>query len=215
MASKIIQTIRQAFGQNDYPGDQFLQGSFDGSEPAEAVEPFKGRTDWQALEPELLDRQYSALHFFSQAGLRFFLPAYLMADLRGELQTADPLFVLIHGFQQVVVRHRTARGTFERKTGKGVFVNPRRYGAVTFDAYARWRLSVFGREEATAIVAYLRYKQQTAATPQERAGVEAALQEFWLARAESAPTAAELKQHLADEAAYLAAVAAEMDGQGS
>ena len=30
----------------------------------------------------------------------------------------------------------------ERKTGQGVLVNPRRYGGLTFDQYARWRLSV-------------------------------------------------------------------------
>jgi len=49
--------------------------SFNSGEPAETIEPFKGRTDWQVIEPELLDRHYAALHFFAQTGLCYFLPA--------------------------------------------------------------------------------------------------------------------------------------------
>lgn len=46
----------------------------------------------------MLDAHYSALSFFSEAAFRFFFPAYLIADLRGELRTADPLFHLTGGF---------------------------------------------------------------------------------------------------------------------
>ena len=45
---------------------------------------------------------------------------------------------------------------YEKAIGKSAFVNPRRYGAMTWHDHARCLLSVFTREEAQAIVAYLK-----------------------------------------------------------
>jgi len=202
----VINTIREAFGRNRYPGDNFLQGSFEGCKPYEEIQPFKGKTDWQALEPALLDTHYAALSFFSEAALRFFLPAYLIADLRDELQTADPLFVLTHGFSDVAVEHQTKAGVFSRKTGKTAFINPKRYGAMTFYDYARWRLSVFAREEAQAIVAYLTYKRDNDVYHLHTQAIEAALNLYWLDRAKNAPSLKELEQYLSEEESYLAAI---------
>lgn len=204
----VIQAIYAAFGQNEYPGDHLLQGSFEGCEPGEAVAPFVGLTRWQDIGPELLDRCYTALSFFSEAGLRFFLPAYLAADVREQLQTAEPLFVLIHGFSQVEFQHQTPAGLFVRLSGYNVLMNPRRYGAMTFYDYARWRLSIFTREEAQTIVAYLHYKRETDPYHLHTAAIEAALSRYWLERAAQAPTAAELRRRLQEEAAYLAAISA-------
>jgi hypothetical protein len=202
----VIQIIRDTFGRNEYPGDNFLQGSFEGCEPYEEIEPFKGRTDWQTIEPALLDGHYSALSFFSEAGLRFFLPAYLIADLQDELQTAEPLFVLTHGFSEVAVEHQTKTRLFIRKTGRTVLLNPRRYGAMTFYDYACFRLSIFTREEAQAIVAYLHYKQDADPYKLNQQAIEAALTLYWVERAAKAPSAESLKQHLQEEADYLAAL---------
>ena len=66
------------------------RGSFDGCEPAEEVGPFTTIEDWRLAEPALLDAHYCALSFFSAGGFRFFIPAYMVADLRGQLLTADP-----------------------------------------------------------------------------------------------------------------------------
>ena len=77
----VVRMIRDAFGGNEYPGDPFLQGSFDGCEPFEEVGAFRGKADWISLEAEFLDAHADALSFFSQSGFRFFLPAYLVADL--------------------------------------------------------------------------------------------------------------------------------------
>ena len=205
-AEAVIQTIREAFGVNEYPGDNFLQGSFEGSEPYTVVTPFKGRRDWQSLDAPLLDANEAALSFFSVAGLRFFLPAFLIADVREELQTADPLFVLVHGFSDIAITHQTKTRAFVRKTGRTAFVNPTRYGGMTFYDYARWRLSAFTREEARAIVAYLKYKRDSDPLHLHTQEIEAALNLYWLERAENAPSAESLKQHLAEEAEYLAAI---------
>ena len=170
------------------------------------IQPFQGRTDWQQIDPVLLDAQYDALSFFSEAGLRFFLPAYLIADLRDELQTADPLLTLTHGFSDQVIDIPTQAGVFARKTGKSAYVNPRRYGAATFYDYARWRLSIFTREEAEAIVAYLTYKKEADPYHLHDEMIDAALDLFWLDRAANAPSAEALKQHLKSEADFLAAI---------
>ncbi|MCL4500895.1 MAG: hypothetical protein M1438_03440 [Deltaproteobacteria bacterium] len=203
----IIEQIRQTFGGNEYPGDGYLQGSREGCEPFEEVGPFEGRRNWQEIEPEFLDGHYTALSFFSEAGFWFFLPAYLIADLHGQLLTADPVFHLTHGFYDLTVESSVNERIFLLKTGKSKLLNPRRYGAMTFNDYARYRLSVFTREEAAAIVAFLEFKRECAEMDFEKDQINAALKAFWLERAQTAPTAGDLQQHLKDEADYLAALA--------
>jgi hypothetical protein len=205
----VIELIREAFGGNEFPGNDYLQGSFEGSEPFEEIEPFKGREGWQAIDAEFLDMHSAALSYFSEAGLRYFLPAYLVADLRDELLTADPLFTLVHGFSDMSVSFHAGTREFVRMTGKASFVNPRRYGAATFYDHARWRLSVFAREEARAIVAYLKYRRDSRPRGIQMAEIDAALSRFWLQRAESAPTASDLARHLSEDEAYLAAIGAD------
>lgn len=185
---EVISRIREAFGANAYPGDAFLQGSFDGCEPYDEIGAFVGKTDWGELDSTMLDSHYCALSFFSEGGFRFFLPAYLIADLREELLTADPMFHLWHGFAMVSTEVSVGPQKFRRESGGKALLNPQRYGAITWSDYARHRLSVFTREEAKAIVAYLTYKSDLDTTGLNRAQIDAALKEFWLDRAQNAPT---------------------------
>ena len=136
----VIEEIRAAFGSNNYPGDAYLQGSFEGCEPYEEVGFFKGKKDWRTLDAQMLDAHYSALSFFSEAGFRFFLPAYLIADVRGELRTADPLFHLTGGFFVSSIEVPVQSRVVIRKTGGSILLNPKRYGAMTFCDYAVFRL---------------------------------------------------------------------------
>ncbi len=208
----VIETIRGAFGSNEYPGEGFLQGSFEGCGPWEEVGPFKGMNDWRGIEAGFLDGHANALSFFSEAGFRFFLPAYLIADLRGRLSVADPVFHLTHGFSGATVEVRAGGHAFPVSTGKSAFVNPRRYGAATWHDYARYRLSVFTREEASAIVAYLEYKRDFDEDVSDREVIEAALGSFWSERARTAPSSESLKQHTAEQEEYLAAMRADTEG---
>ncbi len=121
---EVIERIQSAFGANSYPGDGFLQGSFQGCEPAEEAGAFMGKRDWRGLDSKMLDEHYNALSFFSEAGFRFFLPAYLIADVREELLTADPLFHLCHGFASVSVEIPVGSQTFSRGTGGTKLLNP-------------------------------------------------------------------------------------------
>jgi hypothetical protein len=169
----VIRSVTAAFENNSYPGDDYLLGSRQGCEPFDEVLPFQEKTRWQELTAEFLDQHAGALHFFSEAGLRFFLPAFLAADLRGELQYADPLFTVTSGFTDIAVEIIKQNRKFLIKSGRSQLLNPRLYGAMSFLDYARYRLSIFSREEAAAIVEYLEYKKSV--EEMESGRIEAAL----------------------------------------
>jgi hypothetical protein len=200
---RVIELIQQAFRETEHPGDAFLQGSSEGCEPAEATAPFTGVTHWTQIDSLILDQNYTALSFFSDGGFRHFLPAYLIADLNGQLQTADPVFHLTNGFFDRSVNVPVGSRTFEKVSGKSGFVNPRRYGAMTWHDYARSKLAVFTREEAAAIVAYLEWRRATDEAGIEQEEIDAALDAFWRIRAREAPTRAMLQRHIKEEAEYL------------
>jgi hypothetical protein len=199
----IIDKIRNAFKEDAYPGDAYLQGSVEGCEPYDEVGTFQGKSDWRVVESDFLDAHPGALNFFSEAGFRFFLPAYLIADVQGRLIYAEPLFHLTHGFSDITVESLGKGDVGLPVAGRSALINPRRYGAMTFYDYARYRLSVFTREEANAIVAYLKYKRDFASSDFEREGIVTALNSFWLERAQTAPLAESLKRHLTEKDEFL------------
>ena len=207
----VVEEIQRAFAQNEHPGGRFLQGSFEGCEPYEEVGPFENVEDWRRIDADFLDGHANALSFFSEAGFRYFLPAYLISDLRGKLQTAGPLFHLTHGFSDWTTEVPAGERTFEIRHGGSAFINPRRYGAMTSYDYARYRLSVFTREEATAIVAYLEFKRDLDPDVIDKTAIDAALDSFWLERAQTAPQATSLDQHIAEQEEYLAAIRPEVE----
>src|ERR687893_2788658 len=207
----VIEEIESAFASNEHPGGRFLQGSFEGCEPYEEVGPFENLEDWRGIDAGFLDGHANALSFFSEAGFRYFLPAYLIADLRGELQTADPLFHLTHGFSDWSTEVPAGDRTLVMRHGRSAFINPRRYGAMTSFDYARYRLSVFTREEANAIVAYLEFKRDLDPNIVDRTTIDRALKSFWMERARTAPQAESLEQHIAEQQEYLAAISPDIE----
>ena len=70
--------------------------------------------------------------------------------------------------------------------------------------YARYRLSVFTKEEAQAIVAYLKYRRDADPHNVDKGAIEAALNLYWLDRAANAPVTEGLKQHVEEEADFVA-----------
>ncbi|HEX2056281.1 MAG TPA: DUF6714 family protein [Nitrospiraceae bacterium] len=204
----VINLIRNAFRATDRPPDAFLQGSHEGCEPFEVVAPFKGRL-WQEVEASVLDANYTALGFFSEGGFRYFLPAFLIADLEGRLQTADPVFHLTHGFSDHTVMLEAGSRIHEKRIGKSQLVNPRRYGAMTWHDHVRCRLSVFTREEARAIVAYLEYRRDRDTDGLTTEEIDAALDAFWRDRVAGAPTQNDLRESVEAEQRYLQDIQAE------
>jgi len=120
--------------------------------------------------------------------------------------TADPLFHLWHGFAEVSGEVPVGSQTFRRNSGGKTLLNPKRYGAMTWSDSARHRLSVFTREEAQAIVAYMTYKSEHDTMGLDKPQVQTALKEFWLDRAENAPPRATLEARLLEDGNFTAAI---------
>jgi hypothetical protein len=167
---RVSALIRAAFAPVERPGNWALRGSLEGTEPALVEEAFGDKPDWQSLDAAFLDEAPagfgSALSFLSDEAFRYFLPAYLLADLAGRLERADPVFHLCHGV-----------GGPQRDRP----LNPRRYGARTWLDAMQHRLSTFRPPEVEAIVAYLRYKETDAERPTAEL-IAAALRDYWLPR---------------------------------
>jgi hypothetical protein len=78
--------LRQGQGLDDYADARTLASYRERDE----------KHDWSAIPAADLDACASSLSFFDAEGMRFHLPAYLVADLEGRLQTAYVLFDLVY-----------------------------------------------------------------------------------------------------------------------
>jgi len=166
---QLISDIERAFASVVYPGDDQLTDSTYGEEPAALIEDFRGRTDWRILDAQFLDQApqgwSTALSFFSGPALHFYLPAYLIADLRGQLvHGSDPAFRLSWGVRPAGARRRIARA----------------WGGGTIGERGRHDFAAFDAAQVAVIVDYLWWKLDQGYDPT----VEQALEHYWLERAE-------------------------------
>lgn len=77
--------LREAQGLDDYADAQTCARYRAGDE----------KDDWQRLTAEALNACYSSLSFFDEAGMRFHLPAFLIAEIQGQY-LQDLVFQLAH-----------------------------------------------------------------------------------------------------------------------
>lgn len=167
---EVVAQIASAFASVEHPGDWCLCDSNEGNEPYLLKKEFKGKIDWCILDPKFLDQAPdgygSALSIFSDEAFHFYLPAYMIADIRGQLKRSDPVFHLTHGLDESSRRER---------------INPRRYGERTWFEHARHKFSVFNRDEVAAIIAYLTYKRESDRVESQR--IDEGLKNYWHERA--------------------------------
>lgn len=165
---ELIANITRAFAGVKYPGDDDLTKSTYGDEPVALVREFSGKTDWRRLDASFLDRAPdgwgSALSFFSPNALRFYLPAYLIADIRGELASADPAFRLCSSL--------TPQGE-----GKKI---AKVWGGGTMGEHARLEFGQYDSQQVSAIVAYLNWKLESGAC--DDLTIRQSLDHYWLKR---------------------------------
>jgi hypothetical protein len=100
-AGRVADLIRAAFqGVKLGGGIGLLQGQgLDDYAAFATLAEYQARDekdDWSRIPPELLDQCYSSLSFFDAEGMRFHLPAYLLADLDGTTPKADVTFHLTY-----------------------------------------------------------------------------------------------------------------------
>jgi hypothetical protein len=162
--------ITAAFAERPHPGDNRLRGSNEGDEPYLLQEEFMGKYDWHTLDSAFIDQAPaqlgSALSFFSDEAFRYYLPAYLIADIDAQLRRANPVFHLCHGL------------TDDTRSEK---VNALRYGEKTWFDVGQSKFSKFTREETTAIIAYLEFKRSKDEFDAKQ--IDQALRNYWLDRA--------------------------------
>jgi hypothetical protein len=171
---ELEEEISAAFDSVPAPPVWMLTNSREGDEPALLERDFRDKRDWRQLTPEFLDWApdgfASALSFFSDEAFRFYLPAYLLADVREQLKSADVLFHLTHGLEDDSMNR---------------LVNPLRYGNRTWLDAARFRFAVFDTAQAKAIARYLEHRAKTADIDPIRRSARQALDNYWLGRARS------------------------------
>jgi hypothetical protein len=162
--------IISAFSSVERPGNWALRSSNEGEEPYLVEKEFQDKQDWRTIDPAFLDQApdgfASALNFFSDEAFRYFLPAYLLADLDGKLDSVDPVFHLCHGLDNA---------------SRAEPVNTRRFGSRTWFDEQRHRFSAFTVAEAGAILAYLRFKAEHEEV--NRCEIEEAIANYWSGRA--------------------------------
>lgn len=167
---EIKNAIRSTFAPVEPPPHWCISDSVEGDEPASLRNEFAAVPEWTSLSTSFLDKTPdgygSALSFFSDEAFRYYLPAFLIADLDDELQTADPVFHLTHGLNS---------SASER-------INPRRYGERTYGDAARYKFSIFTPGQCAAIVSYLKFK--AARDDFTAMQIRPALENYWTIRAE-------------------------------
>lgn len=164
----IHEEIRAVFPPTRSRPFEPLVASTQGDEPLQVARAFQNKTDWTLLRDDWLEAIPCALHFLSNEALCFYIPAFLEADLRGQLNMADPIFALTHGFAHGM-SDMPMRGR-----------NPPTYGD-----YARARWAPLTPQQALAIVHYLEW-----CVAQKKPGsddITEALQAYWYKRAAGLP----------------------------
>lgn len=149
-AEAIKAQITQVFPATGRPTAGSLHASIESEEASTLLElDFADKGTWPTLDAAFVDQAPggfgSALSFLSDEAFRYFVPAYLIADLDDQLDHADPVFHLIQGLTDAAVDQ---------------LVNPKRYGDTTWSTVKTARHSGFTTNQVEAIVAYLEYRAE-------------------------------------------------------
>ena len=183
----LVAQIESAFAHTLYPGDGRICDPRPGDEEvAEYALEFRGAR-WDRIHPEFLAYHDAAISFFTPEAFRYFLPAYLIADLRardiGIESNANPVFSLTYGIAKMpTLGDAQIEGMIAamKQENPELEIDPSIFRPMedpgTYDR-AIERFSTFSHPEREAIVAYL---QHAAQDQYERPQIEEALQSYWL-----------------------------------
>lgn len=186
LVRELILQIRSAFDATPCPSNEEICEYSDNSELAEYIFML-GSTDWKTLHPDFLANYQTALSFITPQAFRYFLPAYMIADLMQPempeaLKLGDLLFDLAYGFADE--EHKRAYRALDEDEAELYGEELLRAqealdSRIPFDSFehAAKKCSLFNARERGAIIQFLRYK----ATDEDRkAIIELALKHYWL-----------------------------------
>jgi hypothetical protein len=175
----LIEQIKTAFDTTPYPGDDRLCGSDQGDEPAEYALEFRG-LNWRTIHPDFLAQHHASLSFFSTEGFRYFLPAYLIADLMGTDSNANPVFHLTHGlcpdYSLQAELDMKASGLLSDEL-VALMEEEDRMDTFDWHQIAVDKFSHFNHQEREAIISYLQYSTSDEYSRDE---INEALEKYWL-----------------------------------
>lgn len=183
----LVGQIESAFAATPYPGDDRICDPRPGDEEvAEYALEFRGAR-WDRLHPEFLTYHDAAISFFTAEAFRYFLPAYLIAELRAPdieiWSNANPVFQLSYGLVSMpTLSDAQIEGMIAamKKENPELEIEPQIFKPIEDPGAhdrAIERFSTFTHPEREAIVAYL---QHAAEDPYERPQIESALEKYWL-----------------------------------
>ncbi len=172
-ADAIIQELMTVFPSQREGQFVPMVNSLQGLEPLQVAADFADKDDWTKLLPECLDAApdglASALSFLGEEAIRFYIPAYLAADLMGALHRVDPTFTLISGIDDMSRGQRIWRRKEE-----------------TWSDFARARWDGLTQSQCAAVVHYLEWRVERDGLDIAHSVVEA-LAAYWYARAAGLP----------------------------
>jgi hypothetical protein len=163
----LIKEIEAAFSSVESPPKWSLVNSGEGDAPKEIAAKLVAVPAWGSLTPDFLNNLGPALAFFSDEAFRYYLPAFLVASVKGETKSvnADPLFTLTHGLDQKSAQEK---------------LNPRRYGERKWGDYVRFRFSVLSGPQVRAVVSYLRREMASSnRSSLDKVSIREALANYW------------------------------------
>ena len=159
---QLIQKIAAAFKAAEYPGDDHLVNKSYGEEPDLVRNHFIGQNDWTKLSPEFLDCD-GALAFLSDQAFRFYIPAFMIADIQGKLDLNDPSVRLCWALTPQSENKKLAK----------------EWGGETIGQKAKQTFDLFSKEQVSAIVSYLQWKLHH---DKDNLTITQALENYWLER---------------------------------
>jgi hypothetical protein len=165
----VLEEILRAFPATRTKPFSALVNSPLGDEPAGVAQAFRDKADWTELDGDWLEQHPEALHFLSNEAICFYIPAFIAADLKGQLRSSDAVFALTHGFAHGI-------GDTHIRGDK----------SQTWGAYARERWSGLTTPQARAVVQYLEWRGGARSAPLEQETIAEALASYWRARAGTA-----------------------------
>lgn len=138
---ELIQKINTAFLEREFPGNNQLVNNSYGEEPALVRNHFFEQSNWNLLSPEFIDFD-GALSFFSDEAFRFYIPAFMIADLNEQLNFNNPAVRLCWSVTPQSENKKIAKV----------------FGGKTIGELAKACFNEFSVEEKNAIISYLQWK---------------------------------------------------------
>jgi hypothetical protein len=165
----IVERIRNAWPADATPFR--IIDSNEGEEPNLLANEFKSRPAWHTLDPHFLDcapaGYGSALSFFGHEAFRYYIAAYMKADLESSLERADPVFALTSGLTDSKRNER---------------INPRRFGEQTWFHIKQSKLAQFDKDQVACIIDYLTFHAMHPDYPGAETDINQALANYWRPR---------------------------------